>query len=373
MEFNPDPTKQAHELLFSTKKSSPIHPPLFFNNANVSRVTEHTHLGLTLDGKLSFVNHLTEKIKVARKGISLIKHFSKYLPLKTLDQMYKLTVRPHFDYCDVIYHVPPLIGANNLLSLNFLMEKIEKVQYHAALAVSGSWKGSNRNKLYEELGWESLSQRRWHRRLSQLYKIYNHQTPIYLHLNLPEVRHYNVDNNMTFHQIFCRTSKYSNSFFPDSTKKWNFIIDDFKSCTSLLNFKCKIISLVRPATKSLFGIHDPFGIRCIFQLRLNLSPLKYHKKCHNFADTPSAMCECLTGIEDTKHFLFQCPNFFRQRITLAANVVQILIAHDLAHLSNDVDLYLYGHHVIPLEDNKRIITHSVNYIKETKRFKRSDP
>ena len=106
MEFNPDPTKQAHEVPFSQKISSPIHPPLVFNDTVVSKVTEHTHLGLTLDRKLSFINHITEKIKIARKGISLIKHFSQYVPIKTLDQIYKLLVRPHFDYYGVIYHVP---------------------------------------------------------------------------------------------------------------------------------------------------------------------------------------------------------------------------------------------------------------------------
>ena len=31
MEFNPDPTKQATEVLFSCKKSSPNHPRLIFN------------------------------------------------------------------------------------------------------------------------------------------------------------------------------------------------------------------------------------------------------------------------------------------------------------------------------------------------------
>ena len=30
-----------------------------------------------------------------------------------------------------------------------------------ALAVTGAWQGSNRSKLYDELGWESLSNRRW--------------------------------------------------------------------------------------------------------------------------------------------------------------------------------------------------------------------
>ena len=41
--------------------------------------------------------------------------------------------------------------------------KIESVQYSAALAVTGTWRGTSREKLYAELGWESLSSRRWSR------------------------------------------------------------------------------------------------------------------------------------------------------------------------------------------------------------------
>ena len=93
--------------------------------------------------------------------------------------------------------------------------------------------------------------------------------------------------------------------------------------TSLLNFKSKIISFVRPSPHVFFGIHDQFGIRCIFQLRLKLSPLKYHKICYNFDDTPSAMCQCQTGIEDTTHFLFRCPKVFRQRILLQYILLQM--------------------------------------------------
>ena len=76
--------------------------------------------------------------------------------------------------------------------------------------------------------------------------------------------------------------------------------------------------------------HDPFGITSSFQLRLELSPPKHHKKCHYFVDTPSAMYECEPGIEDTIHYLFHCSKFFRQRISVAATVVPILITHDLA-------------------------------------------
>ena len=51
LEFNPDPSKQATELLFSCKKSRPNHPPLFFNGTPVTNVNEHNHVGLFLDSK----------------------------------------------------------------------------------------------------------------------------------------------------------------------------------------------------------------------------------------------------------------------------------------------------------------------------------
>ena len=87
--------------------------------------------------------------------------------------MYKIFIRPHLDYGDVIYHIPHSYDAfSSCISLHPLMEKIEQIQYNAALAITGCWQGSNRNKLYDELGWESLSDRRWSRRLLYL-KIHN--------------------------------------------------------------------------------------------------------------------------------------------------------------------------------------------------------
>ena len=52
------------------------------------------------------------------------------------------------------------------IRLNYQMEKLESVQAQAALAVTGAWKGSNLDKLNEELGWEPLHLRRWSRQLT---------------------------------------------------------------------------------------------------------------------------------------------------------------------------------------------------------------
>ena len=73
LEYNPDHSKQATELLFSYIKSRPNHPPLFFNGIPVTNVDEHKHIGLILDSKLSFDKQVNEKIIKAKKGIEIIK------------------------------------------------------------------------------------------------------------------------------------------------------------------------------------------------------------------------------------------------------------------------------------------------------------
>ena len=89
MSFNPDPTKPAEEIIFSRKLNQQVHPPLF-NNIMVKQVNEHKHLGLTLDSKLTVINHIVENIAKTRQGVGVIKYLSSYVPIKTLEQMYKM-------------------------------------------------------------------------------------------------------------------------------------------------------------------------------------------------------------------------------------------------------------------------------------------
>ena len=104
MKFNPDKNKQAIQVIFSQKRIKPNHPPLYFNSCQVVTKNEQKHLGLIMDSALTFYSHIREKIISARKGIGTIRYLSKYVSSDVLDQMYKLYVRPHLDYGDIIYH-----------------------------------------------------------------------------------------------------------------------------------------------------------------------------------------------------------------------------------------------------------------------------
>ena len=79
MECNPDPTKQATEVLFSCKKSSPNHPQLLFNGIAVAKVNDQKHLGLILDSRLSFGKHIKRK-NHKKKVVGILNTFRNSYP-----------------------------------------------------------------------------------------------------------------------------------------------------------------------------------------------------------------------------------------------------------------------------------------------------
>ena len=67
--------------------------------------------------------------------------------------------------------------------------------------------------------------------------------------------------------------------------------------------KSNILKILRPPKKKIFDIHDPKGIKILFQLRVGLSPLREHRRLHNFLDTPSDTCSYHNDAETTAHFM----------------------------------------------------------------------
>ena len=266
MSFNPDPQKQAVELLLSKKRHGIDHSVILFNDIPVKKVEEHKHLGVILDSKLSFSAHIKAAISKTRKDIGLLKYLSKYLLRHTLNGLYKLYVRPHLDYGDVIYHIPSaytnVCEFSQSIILPSLMEKLESVQYSAALAVTGTWRGTSRDKLYAELGWESLSSRRWSRRLTLFYKIIKNLIPMYTRDPIPPLHQsqYSLRKPDVVGRIGARTAKFQSSFYPNCIFEWNKLDLEIRLAPSVAVFKAKLLSIIRPPAKSVFGLYDPIGL-----------------------------------------------------------------------------------------------------------------
>ena len=98
-----------------------------------------------------------------------------------------------------------------------LMEKNESVQYSAALAVTGTWRGTCREKLYTDLGWESLSYRRWSRHLTLFYKFVDNLAPRYTLDPIPPLHQwqYYLFNLHVIGHVNARTEKFKLLFHPN--------------------------------------------------------------------------------------------------------------------------------------------------------------
>ena len=60
------------------------------------------HLGLKLDERLNFREHLKGKFAIVNKGIGMLKKLNNYLPHHSLATRYKAFMRLHLDYADII-------------------------------------------------------------------------------------------------------------------------------------------------------------------------------------------------------------------------------------------------------------------------------
>ena len=101
--------------------------------------------------------------------------------------MYKAFVRPHLDYGDIIY--------DEAFNETF-HQKLESIQYSACVALSEAIRGSSREKIYHQLGMESLQCWRWYRKRCLFYKIFKENKPVYL-FNLIPIKNSNYNARNT--------------------------------------------------------------------------------------------------------------------------------------------------------------------------------
>ena len=137
-----------------------------------------------------------------------MKKLSLTLSRNSLLTIYKTFVRPILDYTDTMYEKP---------LTEFFTDKLEMVQYNAALVITGAIKGTSRDRMYREPGLESLAERRWSRKIFFFHKIINGLLPVYLQSYISYcgegIYRTRSANQKNLRQFFPRTKIFESSFF----------------------------------------------------------------------------------------------------------------------------------------------------------------
>ena len=201
----------------------------------------------------------------------------------------------------------------------------------------------------------------------------NNLAPLYTKEPIPQPHqtNYFLRNQDAVGRMRARTEQFQSGFYPNCISEWNKLDPEIRLAPSVAIFNKKLLSIIRPPAKSVFGIHDPLGLLYLTQIRVGLSKLNFLKFSHNFRDTIDPICPTNDGIEDTEHFLLLCPSYDIQRRDLLAGVSELLRpCVRMNSLPNNVlvQILLYGDKDFPIDVNKNVLKLTLNFIHNRGRF-----
>ena len=238
---------------------------------------------------------------------------------------------------------------------------LEKIQIEAARIVNGTTKLISVNLLYQEIGWEPLTQRRTKHKLHMFYKMSNDLSPAYLTSLVPssfENTVYSLRDSQNIRPVLTRTQLYYKSFIPSSIREWNELPFECHNSDSLTIFKHQL-------NKNLPNIpkYYSYGLRNLqiqhTRLRTECSSLNQHLFSKNIIDNP--LCTC-GEVESTRHFLLDCSHYDEIRVAMLNNISAIC--------NPSLNVLLYGDCQLDNRLNETIFREVQIFIAESKRFDR---
>ena len=133
-------------MLISRKIHRIKNTVLYFNHIPIEEVQTHKHLGVYISDKCDWQAHLEYIQSKAWSRVHLLRSLKFVLDRKSLQTMYFTYIRPILEYADVVWDHCTQQQMNDLEKI-----QIEAGQIAKLVAL---------DRLYQDLGWLKLSERR---------------------------------------------------------------------------------------------------------------------------------------------------------------------------------------------------------------------
>ena len=245
------------------------------------------------------------------------------------------------------------------------------IQHRAVLVITGAIKGAPHDGLYQEIGLESLADRRWSGKIFFFHKIVNGLLPSYLQSYLS---HYNYGEYQTrsacqnkVKTLSGRTKAFNSSFYPYSIKEWCALSEEIRNIVSVNEFEEIILSFTRPKKNSVFAMYNTKVLKLMTHLRLNFSHSNEHKFRHDFKHTVDPMCKCGLETETTLHFLLRCRLHSTIRTELLDDIYTV--ASSLTSYPDEklLNILLYGSAYFSVKTNQSFLNSAIKFLKISER------
>ena len=185
------------------------------------------------------------------------------------------------------------MGISLTISHSITLSKTKlSVQYNTCLVNTGAISGTFKNRLYEELGLESLHHRCWYRKLKN-----TNDTPLM-----------NIKDNF-----------FENTILPSTIIEWNKLDPAIRNSTSFNFFKGSRLKFIRPALNSFFLCRNNKRIEYLTRLLVNLWP----EIQTLISTTINPLCLCSLEAEATNYLILYCRHYENAGYFLLASILSI--------------------------------------------------
>ena len=208
--------------------------PVEMNKNPVPQVNTFRCLGVDLDERSNWKNHIDSVRHTISAGIGAIKRIKPYVPHKTLQDVYKTLIQPHFDYRSPLWDNCGLE----------LQDKLQRFHNRAVRVITGADYDVRSVEVLNTLGWETLANRRALNKLVFIHQILgDHTAPnlkdLFCRRNLSQ-NSYDLRNSETDLTIKKpKTEFLKKAFGYSGAFLWNSLLQDVKKADSLKSFRTK--------------------------------------------------------------------------------------------------------------------------------------
>ena len=232
MQFHP----QKCSVLCISRSKSPKIFRYHLHGHILQSETNSKYLGITINNKLSWNNHIDNMCKKANNSLAFLQRNLQISQKHIKAQTYTTLIQPQLEYAAAVWD--PWTGTK--------INAIEKVQRRAARYVYRDYDCySSPTTMMQQLGWRSLEQRRVDIRLAFLYKCVHGLVAIDLSSGLvPQKRDLRHGHSMSYIPIIDTRNYINNSFLPRTIDQWNCLPEHIATSTSLDAFKEGVCGLV---------------------------------------------------------------------------------------------------------------------------------
>jgi len=206
-------------------------------NEDVNFKNSYKNLGLIMDIKLKFKEHIT---LCMNRAFSVLKHIFSHrhsLSRKTKTMLCDSLILSHFNYCDNVYG--PFLDSTDV-------KRIQKMQNYCIRLIYGIRRRQRVSNKLKELGWLNMVQRRTLHSVCLFYKIIKFKSPPYL---LEKLKFRTDVHNLNLRRQFILTiPRHNKELYKKSfTYQISFLLSKFK----IIDFNPSVLSLKKKIKQQL--------------------------------------------------------------------------------------------------------------------------